>query len=158
TSPEGPFFSTQDADSEGVEGKFYIWSKDEIEAILGKEEAGLFCSVYDVTAEGNWEGHNILNLSRPAEQEVRLLKIPLEDVRHRIEAAKRTLYEARCRRVWPGRDEKILTSWNGLMIGAFAQAYQVLETPEYLEAAVRATDFLLNRMRPSPLSSEGRGA
>src|SRR5262245_33770552 len=118
TSPERPFFSTQDADSEGVEGKFYVWSRQEIEAILGKEEAELLGSVYDVTREGNWEGHNILNRTRLDEQEARLLGIPVDDLRGRLKTARGKLYETRSRRTWPGRDEKILTSWNGLMIDA----------------------------------------
>lgn len=147
TSPEGPFYSTQDADSEGEEGKFFVWTREEVEKILGPEEAGLFASVYDVTAEGNWEGHSILNRSRSYTQEARLLKVPEEELRRRLGASKEKLFEVRGKRIWPGRDEKILTAWNGLMIAAFAQAAQVLEKPEYAAAATRAADFLLTRMR-----------
>src|SRR5262249_13693822 len=85
--------------------------------------------------------------ARPDEQEAKLLKVPLEQFRARLEACKRKLYDRRSHRVWPGRDDKILTSWNGLMIGAFAQAYQVLEQPAYRAGAVRAADFLLITMR-----------
>ena len=146
TSPEGPFYSTQDADSEGVEGKFFVWSQDEIERVLGKD-AELFCSIYDVTAEGNWEGHNILHLARGLDQEARLMGQNEEDLRRRLGQCKRKLLEVRNRRVWSGRDEKFLTSWNGLMIAAMAKAYQILEKPEYLQAAVRAADYILTKMR-----------
>lgn len=147
TSPEGPFYSTQDADSEGEEGKFFVWTRAELEQILGPEEARLFSEVYDVTDDGNWEGHNILHRSRPLEQEAKLLKMPEADLRRRLEQSKQRLFEARSKRVWPGRDEKVLTAWNGLMINAFAQAAQVLDRPEYAQAAVRAADFLLRVMR-----------
>jgi uncharacterized protein YyaL (SSP411 family) len=147
TSSEGPFYSTLDADSEGVEGKFYVWTLAEIQQVLGEEDARLFAAVYDVTTEGNWEGHNILNRARPYAQEARMLDVSEEELRRRLEASKRKLYEVRSRRIWPGRDEKVLTSWNGLMIAAFAQAGQVLERPEYIEAASRAADFILTRMR-----------
>jgi uncharacterized protein len=151
TSPLGPFYSTQDADSEGVEGKFFVWSQGEIERILGPD-AELFCSIYDVTAEGNWEGHNILHLARGLDQEARLMGQKEDDLRRRLDECKRKLLDVRNRRVWPGRDEKFLTSWNGLMIAAMAKAYQVLEKPEYLQAAIRAADYILTKMR----SADGR--
>ncbi len=147
TSPEGPFYSTQDADSEGEEGKFFVWSKGEIESVLDKDEAEVFCSVYDVTPDGNWEGHSILNRSRSDGQEARLLKMPQDELRRRLQTSKEKLLAVRGQRVWPGRDDKVLTSWNALMISAFAEAYQVLERPEYLQAATRAADFLWQRMR-----------
>jgi uncharacterized protein len=106
-----------------------------------------FAAVYDVTAEGNWEGHNILNRGRTYEQEARLLKIPEAELRHQLVVAKQKLLAVRDQRIRPHRDEKVLTSWNGLMIAALARAYQVLEKPEYLQAATRAADFLLGRMR-----------
>jgi uncharacterized protein YyaL (SSP411 family) len=147
TSPESPFYSTQDADSEGVEGKFYVWSAAEIEKILGKESADLFAEVYDVTPAGNWEGHNILNRVKTHEQYARLRNMPEAELRRRLARAKSKLLEARGRRVWPGRDEKVLTAWNGLMIDAMAQAGMVLEKPVYIEAAERAADFILTCMR-----------
>ena len=152
TSPEGPFYSTQDADSEGVEGKFFVWTLAEIEKILGKEEAALFADIYDITSEGNWEGHNIPRRSRPYEQEAKLHHLSEADLRRRLGASKKKLFEVRSKRIWPARDEKILTAWNGLMIAAFAQAAQVLEKPEYTKAAVGAAEFLLMHMR----SPEGR--
>jgi uncharacterized protein YyaL (SSP411 family) len=147
TSPEGPFFSTQDADSEGVEGKFYVWSAAEIEKILGKDLADLFGEVYDVTPSGNWEGHNILNQPKTLDQYARLRKIPESDLRASLAEAKKKLLQVRNRRIWPGRDEKVLTAWNGLMIDALAQAGMVLEKPSYCDAAARAADFIWRRMR-----------
>jgi uncharacterized protein YyaL (SSP411 family) len=147
TSSEGPFYSTQDADSEGEEGKFYVWSAAEIRQILGDELAGVFAAVYDVTDEGNWEDKNILNRSRTYAQDARMLGMSEEDLRRKLDEAQRRLYEVRSRRVWPGRDEKVLTSWNGLMIAAFAQAAAVLDRPDYAEAATRAANFLVTRMR-----------
>lgn len=147
TSPEGPFYSTQDADSEGVEGKFYVWSAVEIEQILGRESADLFGEVYDVTPTGNWEGHNILNRAKTYEQYARLRKISEAELRSSLTQAKKKLLEVRSRRVWPGRDDKVLTAWNGLMIDSMAQAGIVLENPAYIEAAERAADFICTRMR-----------
>jgi uncharacterized protein len=156
TSPEGPFYSTLDADSEGVEGKFYVWTPDEIERVLGKEESDLFCTVYGVEPDGNWHdeaGHgppgptNILHRVKTFDQIARLNHIPEADLRRRIDESRKKLLEVRNRRVWPGRDEKVLTAWNGLMIAALAQAGAVLEDPRYVEAARRAADFILTRMR-----------
>ncbi len=156
TSPEGPFYSTLDADSEGVEGKFYVWTAEEIEQILDKDEADLFCAVYGVEPEGNWHdeaGHgppgptNILNRVKTFDQVARLNRIPEADLRRRLEASRKKLFAVRNRRVWPGRDEKALTAWNALMISALAQSGAVLENPQYVEAARRAADFILTRMR-----------
>jgi uncharacterized protein YyaL (SSP411 family) len=146
TSPEGPFYSTQDADSEGEEGKFFVWSAAEVEAVLGQEQADVFASVYDVTEHGNWEGHNILHRAKTDEQDARLLHLPEADLRRLLEECKRKLFAVRSRRVRPGRDEKVLTSWNGLMIDAFAQAAQVLDNPDHAAAATRAADFILSTM------------
>jgi uncharacterized protein YyaL (SSP411 family) len=146
-SPEGPFYSTQDADSEGVEGKFFVWSAEEIEQVLGKESADIFSYVYSVSAEGNWEDHNILSCAKTIEQDARLLRLPEGELRRQLSEAKSKLFEVRSRRIWPGRDEKVLTSWNGLMIAAFAQAAQVLDKTEYADTAARAAGFILTRMR-----------
>jgi uncharacterized protein YyaL (SSP411 family) len=156
TSPEGPFYSTLDADSDGVEGKFYVWTPAEIEQVLGKEEADLFCTVYNVEPDGNWHdeaGHgppgptNILHRVKTFDQIARLHRIPEAELRRRLDESREKLREVRDRRVWPGRDEKVLTAWNGLMIAALAQAGAVLEDPRYVEAARRAADFILTRMR-----------
>jgi uncharacterized protein YyaL (SSP411 family) len=153
TSPEGPFYSTLDADSEGEEGKFYVWSAAEIEQLLGEENASLFNAVYGVEPEGNWEhGHNILHRVKTFAQYARLNGMSEADLRGRLDACRRKLFETRSKRVWPGRDEKTLTSWNGLMIDAFAQAARVLDRPDFVDAAARAAGFILDRMR----TSEGR--
>jgi hypothetical protein len=131
---DGGFYSSQDADSEGVEGKFYVWSAEEIREALG-EEADTFMRVYGVSNEGNWEGHNILNLR---------LAGALDG---RIAAARATLYELRSKRIWPGLDDKVLTSWNGLMLAAFAEAGQALGRADYIEAAESNADFLHRTMR-----------
>ncbi len=152
TSPEGPFYSSQDADSEGEEGKFFVWSAHEVEESLGKDRAETFTYVYDVTPQGNWEGHNILHRTKTDSQDARLLHISEDELRRVLQDCKRELFTARSRRVWPGRDDKVLTSWNGLMIAAFAQAAQVLDDPAYVAAARRAADFILKSMR----SADGR--
>jgi uncharacterized protein YyaL (SSP411 family) len=147
TSPEGPFYSSQDADSDGEEGQFYVWSAAEIAESLGTALADPFMDVFGVIAEGNWEGHNILNRSKTLSQHARLRETTEAQLRTSIALARSKLYEVRAKRTWPGRDEKILTSWNGLMIGALALASRALEQPAYAEAAARAADFLLTRMR-----------
>jgi len=147
TSPAGPFYSTQDADSEGVEGKFFVWSAKEIKDILGADLAETFCYVYDVTDDGNWEGHNILHRSKTDTQDAKLLHLTEAALRQQIDEARRKLLEVRSRRVWPQRDEKILTAWNALMIDALAQVAQAFDKPEYAAAAEKAADFLLTTMR-----------
>ena len=159
TSPEGPFYSTLDADSEGQEGKFYVWSAAEIEQVLDKDEAALFNAVYSVDPDGNWHEEvahspnanatptNILHRLKTWSQCARLLQIEESELRRRLAASRRQLLEVRNRRVWPGRDEKVLTAWNGLMIGAFAQAAQALDEPRYAAVAAKAADFILTRMR-----------
>jgi uncharacterized protein len=146
TSPPGAFYSTQDADSEGEEGKFYVWSRAEIENILGADDAQLFNTVYGVTEQGNFEGHNILYLPRSWQQAGASLQLPEEQLRQRVRTCAAKVYEQRSKRVWPGRDEKILTSWNGLMISAFAQAGAAFAQPRYIDAAAKAADFLLSKM------------
>jgi uncharacterized protein YyaL (SSP411 family) len=147
TSPEGPFYSTLDADSEGEEGKFYVWSQAEIEGILGKDEAELVNAVYGVEPEGNWEGHNILHRKKTFAQFAALHGIAEAELRRRLGESRRKLFEVRSKRVWPGRDEKALTAWNGLMIDALARAGAVLDNPTCIAMATRAADFILTRMR-----------
>jgi uncharacterized protein YyaL (SSP411 family) len=154
TSPEGPFYSTLDADSEGEEGKFYVWTAQEIQSLLGEREAGLFCAFYGVQQRGNWddphhpgEPKNILHQARSLDEVARREGCSEAEVAERLDAARRVLFAARERRIRPGLDDKILTAWNGLMIAAFAQAAAVLDRGDYLRAASRAADFLLTRMR-----------
>lgn len=146
TDPEGGFYSSEDADSEGEEGKFYVWTPSEIQAILGPERARTFCAIYDVTEAGNFEGKNILHVSRPLEETARLLYREPAELAAELVRSRRELLAARARRVRPGRDDKILVSWNGLMIEAMARAGAALGEPRYGEAAAAAARFLLDRL------------
>ncbi len=145
--PDGPYFSAQDADSEGEEGKFYVWSEKELRDILGPELGEFACRVWGVTAAGNFEGHNILFRTRSDEEDAKLLSLTLQDFRTRIAEAKKKLYQVRAKRVWPGRDEKILTAWNGLMISAFAKAGAAFGEPVYTQTARHAADWVLANLR-----------
>lgn len=147
TSSDGAFFSTQDADSEGEEGKFFVWSAQEIVDILGEEDAEIFSACYDVTRHGNWEGHNILNRPRPLDEVADELELTPADLTARLETSRQKLFEVRSQRIAPGRDDKILVAWNGMMIAALAQAARVLDQPQYAQAATAAAEFILNRMR-----------
>lgn len=138
TSPEGAFYSAEDADSEGEEGKFYVWTAEEILSVLGKEEGQCFCEEYDISPRGNFEGKNIPNLIK---------KLISEEEREKLEKLREKVFAYREKRVHPHKDDKILTSWNGLMIAALAYGARVLNKPEYLQAAGRAADFILSELR-----------
>jgi uncharacterized protein len=135
----GGFAASLDADSEGEEGKFYVWSLDEILSVLGPEEGRFFAQVYDVTPDGNFEGHTILN---------RLSSLPLRSAEdeQRLATAREKLLAARAKRVRPGWDDKVLADWNGLMIAALARASLIFAQPEWLELAERAFAFVVTRM------------
>ena len=150
-SPEGGFYSTQDADSEGAEGKFFVWDQDEVMRILGDDVGEIFCRYYDVTDVGNFEHKNILHPTLEMAQLARLFQRDVDETTQLIARAKDTLFAVREQRVKPGRDDKILTSWNGLMISAFAEAYKVLGHPGYLEVARRSIHFV-----QTALCREGR--
>jgi uncharacterized protein YyaL (SSP411 family) len=140
----GGFYSSQDADSEGEEGKFFVWTPEEVAEVLSAKDAAEFSCAYDVTTAGNFEGSNILNL-----------KNPTTDVGgSALDAARARLFETREKRVKPHRDEKVLTAWNGLMLAAFAEAAAVLNEPKYLEIAKRNADFLLENLQ-KPDRKEG---
>ena len=147
TSPEGGFYSTQDADSEGEEGKFYVWTPQEVEALLEEKDAALFCQYYDITPEGNFEGKNILHVPRPASLVARLNRTPEDQFLEIIERGRKTLFAEREKRVKPGRDEKILTCWNGLMLRSFAEAANALDRDDYKTAAVRNARFVLSKLQ-----------
>ena len=148
TSPEGGFYSALDADSEGEEGKFYVWTPQEIEAAVGRQEAALVCGLYDVTAKGNFEhGRNVLHLPKALDEVAAELQSDESDLRLRAASARAKLSEARERRVRPARDDKILADWNGLMITALAMGARLLGEPRYREAARRAARMVLDRMR-----------
>ncbi len=146
-SPDGGFYSSRDADSEGEEGLFYLWTPDEVEGALGSEEGGLFCRVYDVTAEGNFEGKNILHLPTPLEAVALREGIPRPELERRLAEARRRLKAQRNARRPPFRDEKVLVSWNSFALRALAEAGAVLGRADYLEAARRNARFLLGRVR-----------
>ena len=146
TSPDGAFYSTLDADSEGVEGKFYVWAHAEVMELLGAEEGAIFCTLYDVTPHGNWEETNILNVPRDPAVVARELDIPLERLTDIAARGKCKLYGAREKRVRPGRDEKILAGWNGWMLAAFAEAALAFDNEKYREVVRRNADFLLTRI------------
>ena len=138
----GAFYSTQDADSEGVEGKFFLWDKEEIEMLLDERDARLFNSYYDVTAGGNFEEKNILNVARAPETVAAELGVAVEELTQAIARGRRTLFEAREKRVKPGRDEKVIAAWNGLMLESFAEAAAVLEREDYREIARKNAEFI----------------
>lgn len=144
---EGGFYSTRDADSEGEEGRFYVWTKSQVREVLGTETAELFCDYYGVTEDGNWEGRNILHIPRSAEIVAKLHRLPVEELESVLAQARRRMFEARQQRTQPDLDDKVLASWNGLMIASMARGYRVLNQPRYLEAATRAAEFVLNKMR-----------
>jgi uncharacterized protein YyaL (SSP411 family) len=143
THPDGGFYSAQDADSEGEEGKFYVWRKKEIADVLGDQLAtDLFCEYYGVTEGGNFEGKNILNVRVPLQNLSQRYSKQPEEIERIISDASAKLFAAREKRIRPGRDEKVLTSWNGLMISAFAKGYAVTNDGKYLDAARRAVSFV----------------
>jgi uncharacterized protein len=143
----GGFYSTLDADSEGHEGKFYVWTLDELTALLGDEDAPLVAAYYDVTRRGNFEGTNILNVPQPIEAVAERAGVDVARLQRAIDRARPILFAARERRVHPGRDEKVLTAWNGLMIRAFAEAAATLDRDDYRATAERAATFALATLR-----------
>jgi hypothetical protein len=141
--PDGGFFSSQDADSEGVEGKFFVWSYDELVSLAGEDVAMAFGSAHS----GNWEGTNVLWRPHPVAAVADELGIDAADLGRRVDAARRKLFDIRERRVHPSTDDKILAAWNGLAVSALAEAGRAFGEPRYVEAAVAALDFVLSRLR-----------
>jgi uncharacterized protein len=153
TSPKGGFYSAEDADSEGEEGKFYLWTAEELKSLLEKDEMGLSIRLFDISESGNFEkGRNILRQRTSIEDAALVLKVSKKELWKRLEKIREKLFLARENRVRPERDDKILTDWNGLVIAAFSRGAQVLNDPKYTEIARRAADFILKEMR----SPEGR--
>ncbi len=146
TDPEGGFYSAEDADSEGVEGKFYVWTPEEIEGILEPEDAKLAERFWDVTERGNFEGKNILNVPRSPEAVAAEFGLSTEELWRRIVAIRERLLAEREKRVRPGRDEKVLAAWNGLMLRAFALAASVTGREEYRRVAKKNAAFLLEKL------------
>lgn len=157
TAPEGGFYSAEDADSEGVEGKFYVWTEEEIKEVLGDDTAELIIRTYNTAREGNFTeeatgertGANILHLKKPLSEIAASFKISEDELSEKLENARIKLFEVREKRVHPHKDDKILTDWNGLMIAALSKGAGAFKEPEYAEAAKRAADFILKDMRDS---------
>jgi len=141
TSPEGGFYSSLDADSEGEEGKFYVWDLSEVEQILGNDHK-IFTDFYDVSPQGNWEGKNILRRKRTLEEFAKKNQLSIKDVQRIIGSGKEKLLKQRATRVRPGLDDKILTSWNALMIKGYIDAYRTFDEPDFLKAAIKNGEFL----------------
>jgi uncharacterized protein YyaL (SSP411 family) len=144
-APNGAFYSTQDADSEGVEGKFYVWPLDEFSNVAGND-ADLLARYFDVTQHGNFEERNILNISREPELFSKLEGMPQPELESKVEALKKALYARREGRIRPGRDEKVLTDWNGLMLRAFAEGAAHFSREDYRSIAEANARFLLGTM------------
>jgi len=143
----GAFYSTQDADSEGVEGKFFVWTPEEIKGILGEREAQIFNFYYDVSEEGNFEEKNILNIKASAADTAKLFKISEEELTGILRSGREKLFATREKRIKPFRDEKVLTAWNGLMLAAFAEAAAILGREDLLDVARNNADFILENMQ-----------
>ncbi len=154
-SEEGAFYSAEDADSEGVEGKFYVWNLDEIYEVLGDEDAKFASKVFGITEEGNFSeessgektGANIIHFENSTEDIGEIFNISIDEVEDRIKKIRKKLFKARENRTMPHKDDKILTDWNGLMIATLAKGSQVFGSDKYLKAARNALDFILNIMR-----------
>ncbi|MBC8549489.1 MAG: thioredoxin domain-containing protein [Candidatus Brocadiales bacterium] len=155
TDKKGGFYSAEDADSEGVEGKFYVWTEDEIRQVLKGDEADLIINVYSIDKTGNFRdeasgentGANILHLEKSLTEVAFKNKESVDGLKERVEAARQKLFAVRNKRIHPHKDDKILTDWNGLMIAALAKGAQAFNEPKYAEAAKRAADFILTGMR-----------
>jgi uncharacterized protein YyaL (SSP411 family) len=154
SSPEGGFYAAEDADSEGEEGKFYLWTEEEIRKALAPEDAELAVRLFGVEAGGNYaeagrkrNGENILHLAKPLEQVASESQLTIDKLILRLGKICNLLFKAREKRVHPAKDDKILVDWNGLMIAALAKASSVFSEPRYLQAAVKAAGFMLEKMR-----------
>jgi len=160
TSPEGGFYSAEDADSEGEEGKFYLWTKDEIQKMLSAEEADLAVRVFNISGDGNFKdevagrknGRNILHLTKSIDERASDLNISVPELQAKIAEVRQKLFAHREKRIHPHKDDKILTDWNGLMVAALAKGAQVFNEPEYASAARHAAGFILKHVH----TSEGR--
>jgi uncharacterized protein YyaL (SSP411 family) len=155
TAPEGGFYSAEDADSEGEEGKFYLWTLEEIRRVLEGEEADSAAKVFNIEKDGNFvegatskgNGANILHTRKSLGELASDLNLSQQDLQKRLEAIRQILFAHRKKRIHPLKDDKILTDWNGLMIAALAKGAQVFDEPEYAEAARHAVDFILRDTR-----------
>ena len=155
TDFNGGFYSAEDADSEGEEGKFYVWSEEEIRQVLSEPVVEFTIKAFNVENVGNFSdeasgrrmGYNILHIQKALDKIASDLTIPVTDLREHLDAARQQLFAARNKRIHPHKDDKILTDWNGLMIAALAKGAKVLDEPEYTRAAKQSADFILGTMR-----------
>jgi hypothetical protein len=152
TAPEGGFYSATDADSEGEEGRFFVWTADELRDVLGDEDAQIAIETWGVSPRGNFEGRSILYLPNPPEVAARRLGLTEQALTERLAAIRHLLFAARAQRVPPGLDDKILAGWNGLMLASLAEAARVLDRADYRAAALRAGHFLSEAL----VTSQGR--
>ncbi len=147
TDAQGGFYSSQDADSEGEEGKFFVWSRAEVVQLLGESDATIFCDYYDITDAGNFEARNILHVTTTFEALATKFGVVPDRVRNIIETGRQKLFAAREQRVKPGRDDKVLTAWNGLMLSAFAEAAAIFKRKDYQAVARANAKFLLDDLQ-----------
>ncbi len=147
TLPAGGFASGEDADTEGAEGIFYLWTPQQVEEVLGHQHATIFCNCYEISEEGNFEGSNIPRLEMDLKEWAQWFGTTTEELGPVLEDGRRKLFEARKTRIQPHRDDKVLVAWNGLTIAAMARTFSLLGHAEYLTAAIRAADFILSAMR-----------
>jgi uncharacterized protein YyaL (SSP411 family) len=153
THTSGGFYSSYDADSEGEEGKFYVWDKTEVEELItDPQHLKIFCEYYNVFPNGNWEHSNILHITKPLSEIAKKNDITLEQAEAIIAAAKPKLFQKRTKRIYPGLDDKVLTSWNALMMKGYVDAYKALSNEEYKKAALKNANFIVNEV----LQSDGR--
>jgi len=151
TDASGGFYSSQDADSEGEEGKFFVWSQQEVLSLLGQPDGAIFSDYYDVTERGNFEDHNILHVKASLEAVALKHGVSVERAGEIIEASRLKLFDIRESRIKPGRDEKILTAWNGLMLASFAEASAILDRADYGDVARANAKFLLSQLKKDGL-------
>lgn len=147
----GGFYSSLDADSEGQEGKYYLWTKKEIDDLLG-ENSELFCDYFSVTSHGNWEGNNILFITKEKGELKQKYQITENQFDEIISQSKKILFEGRNKRIMPGLDDKILTSWNALMLKGYVDAYSAFSEKQFLDTALKNGEFILNKM----MNADGR--
>ncbi|HCL29600.1 MAG TPA: thioredoxin domain-containing protein [Candidatus Latescibacteria bacterium] len=145
THPQGGYCATQDADTEGEEGKFFVWTPEQVEDVVDDEKtARMFCAYYDITPQGNFEGNSILHIEADVDEQARLLGVSVESLEAALADCRRRLFEARAWRVAPGRDDKVVVAWNGLMISAMARGYEAFGEQAWLTSARKAAQFLLD--------------